>query len=88
MSGSPLGFAGVSAFGQHGTTGGLGGPEITVWDASSLLSAIREPGPAIVTSNQATFGRRIVRLGHLGRWSGWVTGMISSTCWATLELRA
>jgi pectate lyase len=48
MSGSPLGFAGVSAFGQRGTTGGLGGPEITVRDASSLLSAIREPGPAIV----------------------------------------
>jgi hypothetical protein len=61
MSGSALGFAGVSAFGQHGTTGGLGGPEITVRDASSLLSAIREPGPAIVRVDGAfiAFRRRV-----------------------------
>lgn len=44
----PEGFAGVTAFGQAGTTGGEGGPVVEVGDAEELLAAIGMPGPTIV----------------------------------------
>ncbi|UCM87343.1 pectate lyase family protein [Streptomyces marincola] len=45
---TPTGFAGVSAFGQNGTTGGAGGPQVTVSDASSFIEAIGAEGPRVV----------------------------------------
>lgn len=41
----PIGFASVNAWGQNGTTGGAGGPTVTVDTASELLSAIAQAGP-------------------------------------------
>ncbi|MEU4567929.1 family 16 glycoside hydrolase [Micromonospora sp. NPDC023956] len=44
----PIGFASVNALGQNGTTGGAGGPTVTVDTAGELLSAIATPGPLTV----------------------------------------
>ncbi|MGN9910792.1 pectate lyase family protein [Phytohabitans sp. LJ34] len=44
-SAPPIGFASVNALGQNGTTGGAGGPTVTVDTASELLTAIAQPGP-------------------------------------------
>jgi pectate lyase len=41
----PIGFASVNALGQNGTTGGAGGPTVTVTNAAQLLAAIAQPGP-------------------------------------------
>ncbi|MFI5840401.1 polysaccharide lyase family 1 protein [Catenuloplanes sp. NPDC051500] len=41
----PAGFASVNALGQNGTTGGAGGPTVTVSTAASFLTAIATPGP-------------------------------------------
>ncbi|MEV7227626.1 family 16 glycoside hydrolase [Polymorphospora sp. NPDC051019] len=41
----PVGFASVDALGQNGTTGGAGGPTVTVDTAAELLTAIATPGP-------------------------------------------
>src|SRR5215469_13944162 len=45
---SPIGFASVNAMGQNGTTGGTGGPTVTVSTASALQSAVGQSGPLIV----------------------------------------
>src|SRR5215472_10233141 len=45
---SPIGFASVNAMGQNGTTGGEGGPTVTVSTASALQSAVNQSGPLIV----------------------------------------
>ncbi|MFE0588866.1 family 16 glycoside hydrolase [Micromonospora echinospora] len=44
----PIGFASVNALGQNGTTGGAGGPTVTVDTAGELLTAIATPGPLTV----------------------------------------
>ncbi|MEH1017540.1 pectate lyase [Micromonospora sp. CPCC 206060] len=44
-TGSPTGFASVNALGQNGTTGGAGGPTVTVTTASALASAAGTAGP-------------------------------------------
>ncbi|WP_173057648.1 pectate lyase family protein [Phytohabitans houttuyneae] len=44
-SAPPVGFASVNALGQNGTTGGAGGPTVTVDTASELLTAIAQSGP-------------------------------------------
>nr|MDT0663264.1 family 16 glycoside hydrolase [Micromonospora sp. DSM 115978] len=41
----PIGFASVNALGQNGTTGGAGGPTVTVTNASQFLAAVGQPGP-------------------------------------------
>ena len=46
-----IGFASVNAWGQNGTTGGCGGPVVTVSDASSFLAAIARPGSLIIQVN-------------------------------------
>src|ERR1700681_704270 len=45
---SPIGFASVNANGQNGTTGGAGGPTVTVSSASALSSAAGRSGALIV----------------------------------------
>ncbi|RBM19740.1 pectate lyase [Streptomyces sp. PT12] len=42
------GFAGVSALGQDGTTGGAGGERVTVTTAAEFLAEIARPEPVIV----------------------------------------
>jgi pectate lyase len=41
----PIGFASVNALGQNGTTGGAGGPTVTVDTAAELTAAIAQSGP-------------------------------------------
>ncbi|WP_327011185.1 right-handed parallel beta-helix repeat-containing protein [Dactylosporangium sp. NBC_01737] len=43
-----VGFAAVNAWGQNGTTGGCGGPTVTVSDAAAFLAAIARPGPLVI----------------------------------------
>ncbi|MFE6337933.1 polysaccharide lyase family 1 protein [Streptomyces sp. NPDC057798] len=45
---APTGFASVDAWGQNGTTGGAGGPTVTVSTADALIAAIKTTGPRIV----------------------------------------
>ena len=47
----PLGFASVNALGQNGTTGGLGGPTVTVSTAEEFLDFIARPGPYVIRVN-------------------------------------
>jgi pectate lyase len=42
---SPIGFASVNALGQNGTTGGAGGPTVTVTTAAALIDHLSRPGP-------------------------------------------
>jgi len=42
------GFASVNALGQNGTTGGVGGPTVTVTTTQGLLDAIDTVGPMII----------------------------------------
>jgi pectate lyase len=44
----PIGFASVNALGQNGTTGGVGGPVVTVSTTDQLLDAIDTVGPMII----------------------------------------
>ena len=44
----PTGFASVNALGQNGTTGGVGGPSVTVSTTDALLSAIDTVGPLVI----------------------------------------
>ncbi|WP_158852653.1 pectate lyase family protein [Saccharothrix deserti] len=46
--GVPDGFAAVAAWGQNGTTGGAGGPTVTVDTADEFLNAISREGPLII----------------------------------------
>ncbi|MER7492765.1 pectate lyase [Streptomyces pharetrae] len=48
---APTGFASVDAWGQNGTTGGAGGPTVTVSTASDLIAAIKAEGPRTVRVN-------------------------------------
>jgi pectate lyase len=43
-----VGFATVNALGQNGTTGGAGGPVVTVTSASQLLDYISRTGPYVI----------------------------------------
>ncbi|GLY20394.1 hypothetical protein [Micromonospora sp. NBRC 101691] len=45
---TPDGFATVNALGQNGTTGGAGGPVVTVTTAAQFLDYISRPGPYVV----------------------------------------
>ncbi|WP_033431856.1 pectate lyase family protein [Saccharothrix syringae] len=45
---SPVGFASVNALGQNGTTGGAGGPEVTVTNADDFIANIKAAGPRVV----------------------------------------
>ncbi len=47
-SDGPIGFASVNALGQNGTTGGAGGPVVTVTTAAELIDYIARPGPYVV----------------------------------------
>jgi pectate lyase len=47
----PLGFASVNALGQNGTTGGAGGPTVTVSTAAQFLDFIARPGPHVIRVN-------------------------------------
>ncbi|TDB74750.1 polysaccharide lyase family 1 protein [Micromonospora sp. KC723] len=42
------GYAAMNALGQNGTTGGAGGPSVTVDTASEFLEAIARPGPLVI----------------------------------------
>ena len=44
----PIGWASVNASGQNGTTGGLGGPEVTVTTCAALKSAVAQSGATII----------------------------------------
>ncbi|MFT7834866.1 fibronectin type III domain-containing protein [Saccharothrix sp. BKS2] len=44
----PVGFASVNALGQNGTTGGAGGPEVTVTNATDFIANIKADGPRVV----------------------------------------
>ncbi|MGD9201332.1 MAG: pectate lyase [Chitinispirillia bacterium] len=44
----PIGYASLNAFGQNGTTGGEGGPVVTVNNAKDLLENISKEGPRII----------------------------------------
>ncbi|HEX6340735.1 hypothetical protein [Umezawaea sp.] len=48
LADGPVGFASVTALGQSGTTGGAGGPEVTVSTAADLIAAIKADGPGVV----------------------------------------
>ncbi|MFF8452409.1 polysaccharide lyase family 1 protein [Streptomyces leeuwenhoekii] len=48
---APTGFASVDAWGQNGTTGGAGGPTVTVSTAADLIAAVRAEGPRTVRVN-------------------------------------
>lgn len=45
---APDGFAAVNALGQDGTTGGVGGPTVTVSTTDELLTAIDTTGPMVI----------------------------------------
>ncbi|MFB4271202.1 polysaccharide lyase family 1 protein [Nonomuraea sp. GTA35] len=45
---APTGFAAVNALGQNGTTGGAGGPTVTVTTAAQFLDYIARPGPYVI----------------------------------------
>jgi pectate lyase len=45
------GWASVNAWGQNGTTGGAGGPTVTVGNAADFLAAIAASGPRIIRVN-------------------------------------
>ncbi|MFI5911230.1 right-handed parallel beta-helix repeat-containing protein [Dactylosporangium sp. NPDC051541] len=45
------GFASVDAWGQRGTTGGCGGPTVTVTDAAGFLAAVARTGPVVIVVN-------------------------------------
>ena len=45
---APIGFAAVNASGQNGTTGGAGGPTVTVTNATDFIAAIAATGPRVV----------------------------------------
>jgi pectate lyase len=47
----PIGFASVNALGQNGTTGGAGGPTVTVGNATDFLTAISRSGPLNIRVN-------------------------------------
>ncbi|MEU9833134.1 pectate lyase [Streptosporangium sp. NPDC048047] len=47
-SGSPIGFATVDALGRNGTTGGAGGPVVTVTTAAALKDYAGRPGPYVI----------------------------------------
>jgi pectate lyase len=47
-SGPADGFASMNALDQDGTTGGAGGPSVTVGTATEFLDAIAQPGPLVV----------------------------------------
>ncbi|MBB5874559.1 pectate lyase [Allocatelliglobosispora scoriae] len=42
------GYASVNAWGQNGTSGGTGGPTVTVSTAAAFLSAIAQPGKLVI----------------------------------------
>ncbi|HEU4325716.1 MAG TPA: pectate lyase, partial [Roseiflexaceae bacterium] len=44
----PIGFASVNALGQNGTTGGAGGPVVTVSTTAAFLDYIARPGPYVI----------------------------------------
>ena len=47
----PVGFASLNALGQNGTTGGEGGPTVTVSTAAEFLDFISRPGPYVIRVN-------------------------------------
>jgi pectate lyase len=47
-AGRPVGFATVNALGQNGTTGGAGGPTVTVSTTAQFLDYISRPGPYVI----------------------------------------
>ena len=47
-AGGPIGFASVNALGQNGTTGGAGGPTVTVTTADQLADFAGRAGPFII----------------------------------------
>ena len=46
--GSPIGFAAVNALGQNGTTGGDGGPVVTVTTAAQFVDFATRTGPYVI----------------------------------------
>lgn len=44
----PIGFAAADDWGQKGTTGGLGGPEVTPTTAEELVRYLKQEGPLII----------------------------------------
>ncbi|MEV0605236.1 pectate lyase [Polymorphospora rubra] len=47
-AGQPDGWASVAGLGQNGTTGGAGGPVVTVRDTAGFLDYIARPGPYVI----------------------------------------
>jgi pectate lyase len=47
----PVGFASLNALGQNGTTGGQGGPTVTVSTAAEFLDFISRAGPYVIRVN-------------------------------------
>ncbi|MBB2909830.1 pectate lyase [Streptosporangium becharense] len=47
-AGTPVGFASVNALGHNGTTGGAGGPVVTVTTAAALKDYAGRPGPYVI----------------------------------------
>lgn len=45
---APVGFASVNALGQNGTTGGAGGPTVTVSTANALIDLLARTGPYVI----------------------------------------
>ncbi|WP_238434061.1 pectate lyase family protein [Micromonospora tarensis] len=48
VAGPADGFASVAALGQNGTTGGAGGPTVTVTTTAQFLDHIARPGPYVI----------------------------------------
>ena len=48
LAAQPIGFASLDAWGQNGTTGGAGGPVVTVSNGSDPLDYISREGPYII----------------------------------------
>jgi pectate lyase len=74
------GFASVNALGQNGTTGGAGGPAVSVDTAGEFLAAIAQPGPLVIQvsgtislpgpMHDVTSDKTIVGLGSTARLTG------------------
>jgi pectate lyase len=74
------GFASVNALGRNGTTGGAGGPMVTVDTQAEFLSAIAQPGPLVVQvagtinlpgpMHDVTSDKTVVGLGSTARLTG------------------
>lgn len=88
LADTPVGFAGVNALGQNGTTGGAGGPTVTVTNAADLAHYAGQNTPYVIrVTGRITFddmitvvaNKTIVGVGSTAEISGGGLQMGSTT---------